>query len=162
MNEATPATAPHFHVFGVPVRVELFFFLIPLISLTNRDVPSALIWTALVFLGVMVHELGHALTMRSFGFAPSITLHGLGGLTHFPAGARPTPKQNFFITLAGPGVGLIVGFVAFGVRLVVSEPHPLLETALDDAMWINIGWSIVNLFPLLPWDGGLLLDSGLA
>ena len=156
------AAPPHFRLFGIPVRVELMFFVIPLISLSTRDVPSALVWTALVFTGVLLHELGHALAMRSFGFAPSITLHSLGGWTHYPPGAQPTPRQTFFITLAGPSAGLALGLVALALRAVLDAPAPLVSTALEDAIWINVGWSIVNLLPILPWDGGIILDSGLA
>ncbi len=159
MSQAAPR--PLFTIFGVPVRIEPMFFLIPLLSLSSRDVPGAAIWTGLVFTGVMLHELGHALAMKRFGFAPSITLHGLGGLTHFPPGARPTPQQNFFITLAGPGSGLVLGGLVFLAQQVIPAPTPLVELALRDALWINVGWSIVNLLPILPWDGGLILDSGL-
>jgi Zn-dependent protease len=153
---------PHFQLFGVPVRIDPLFFLIPALSLRSRDLQGALIWTTLVFVGVLLHELGHALTMKRYGFSPFITLHGLGGLTHFPPGAQPTPRQNFFITFAGPGAGLALGGVVWLVSQVLTAPNPALETALRDALWINIGWSIVNLFPILPWDGGLLLDAGLA
>ena len=155
------ASQPHFRLFGIPVRVELMFFLLPLISLTSRDVPAAMVWTALVFTGVLAHELGHALAMKHYGFAPAITLHGLGGLTHFPVGAQPTPKQHFFITLAGPSVGLTLGVIALGLQVFVRDPPPLVTTAIGDALWINLGWSIINLLPVLPWDGGLILDSGL-
>lgn len=150
-----------FSLFGIPVRIELWFFVIPLLALQNRDARGALIWTVLVFTGVMLHELGHALAMRSFGFSPRITLHAMGGLTHFPQGARVTPRQNFFITLAGPGAGLTLGLSVLAFKHFVVVTNPDLALALEDALWINIGWSIVNLLPILPWDGGLILDSAL-
>jgi Zn-dependent protease len=156
------AAPPHFRLFGIPVRVELLFFMIPLISITYTSVEKALVWTALVFVGVLVHELGHALVMRSFGFAPSITLHSLGGWTHYPPGAQPTPRQTFLITLAGPSAGLALGVIATALNFGLHDKPALLQTAIDDAMWINIGWSIINLLPILPWDGGIILDSGLA
>ncbi len=152
---------PLFTLFGVPVRIEPMFFLIPLLSLSSRDLASAAVWTGLVFSGVLLHEFGHALTMKRFGFAPSITLHGLGGLTHFPRGAQPTPRQRFFITLAGPGAGLALGSLVFLAQRLVPQPAPLVSLALADALWINVGWSVVNLLPILPWDGGLVLDAGL-
>lgn len=151
----------HFSLFGIPVTIEPWFFIIPLFALQTRDMKGALIWSVLVFTGVLLHELGHALAMRANGFAPRITLHALGGLTHFPESARPTAKQHFFITLAGPSAGLLLGFAAFGAKSLIDSPNEYLELALSDAMWINIGWSIINLLPILPWDGGLILDSGL-
>ena len=145
---------PHFSVFGVPVRIDPWFFVIPLLSLQSRDVQGAAIWTALVFTGVMLHELGHALAMRHYGFAPFITLHGLGGLTHFPEGARPTDRQDFVITLAGPGSGLVLGGLLIVAEKFIPSQGPLVALALSDAKWITIGWSILNLLPILPWDGG--------
>ena len=148
-----------FVLFGVPVRVEPWFFLISLLALQTRDVKGALIWASLVFVGVLVHEFGHALAMRAYGLSPSITLHGLGGYTAFPQGANPTPKQNFFITLAGPAAGLTLGGIALLVDSLLPTPSPYLAMAIDDAKRINIFWSVINLLPILPWDGGLILDS---
>ena len=160
MGERSPGL--QFSLFGVPVRIEPWFFILPLFALQTRDVKGAAIWGGLVFVGVMLHEMGHALAMRANGFSPSITLHAMGGFTRFPPGARPTPRQNFFITLAGPGAGLLLGMAALLVKHFVQDPSPTLALAISDAVWINIGWSIVNLLPILPWDGGLILDAGLA
>ena len=159
MGERTPGL--QFSLFRIPVRIELWFFALSLFALQVRDVRGALVWSLGVFVGVMVHELGHAFAMRANGFAPSITLHALGGWTHFPGGARPTAKQNFFITLAGPGAGLCLGLLALAAEHFIRAPNADLAMLLSDAVWINIGWSFVNLLPLLPWDGGLILDSGL-
>jgi Zn-dependent protease len=150
-----------FSLFGIPVLIEPWFFVLSLFALQTRDMKGALIWGVMVLIGVMVHELGHAVAMRAYGFAPSIRLHALGGSTSFPEDARVTPKQNFFITLAGPGTGLTLGLIAFAADRFIQTSNPDLTMALGDAMWINIGWSIVNLLPILPWDGGLILDSGL-
>ena len=38
-----------------------------------------LTWIVAVFLSILIHELGHALVMRAYGFRPWITLYGLGG-----------------------------------------------------------------------------------
>lgn len=159
MNERAPGL--QFSIFRIPVRIEVWFFLIPLLALQNRGPKGAIIWTALVLGGVMVHELGHALAMRAYGFAPTITLHMLGGVTQFPADAKPTAHQSFFITLAGPGAGLALGAAAFAADQLIPAPSADLAQALSDAMWINVGWSIVNLAPILPWDGGIILDSAL-
>ena len=159
MGERSPGL--QFSLFGIPVRVELWFFIIPVLALQSLDMKGAAIWTALIFVSVMLHELGHALAMRAYGFAPSITLHGLGGLTAWPEGARPTPKQSFFITLAGPFAGLALGAAVWVATRFIDEPNADLAFALRQALYINVFWSIINLLPVLPWDGGLILDSGL-
>lgn len=159
MQERAPGL--RFTLFGFPVLVEPWFFIIPALALQTRDVPGAVLWAALVFVGVLVHELGHAFAMRRFGLTPWIQLHGMGGATHFPPGANPTPRQHFFITLAGPAFGLCLGVVALIAQQLNPLPSAQLATALSDAVWINVGWSVINLLPLLPWDGGFLLDAGL-
>jgi Zn-dependent protease len=151
-----------FTLFGFPVVVEPWFFIIPAFALQTRDVAGAAVWAALVFVGVLVHELGHASAMRFYGYAPWIQLHGMGGATHYPQTANPTAKQHFFITLAGPGFGLALGLVALAAMQLDLAKDPLAATAVADAVWINIGWSIINLLPVLPWDGGYLLEAGLA
>ncbi|MFT3710736.1 MAG: hypothetical protein QM817_24190 [Archangium sp.] len=156
------AAAPHFRLFGIPVRVELMFLLIPLSSLTSRSVEAALMWTALVFFGVLIHELGHAVMMKRFGFPPSITLHLLGGVTMAPPGSQPTVRQTFLITLAGPSASIALGLIALALDLGWHDKSAFAQRAIDDAEWINLGWAFINLLPILPWDGGLLLDSGLA
>ena len=39
--------------------------------------------------------------------------------------------------------------------------HGLLVELLDKLVWVNIFWSLFNLLPMAPLDGGQLLDAGL-
>ena len=73
----------HFRLFGFPVRVHPFFWLITVVLniRTVLTLPPLLAWVAAVFIGILVHELGHAFAMRHYGQDPWITLYGLGGLT---------------------------------------------------------------------------------
>lgn len=159
MNERAPGL--HFSLLGVPVRVEPWFFLMPLLALRSRDIPGVVIWAVLVFVGVLLHEFGHAMAMRFCGFSGAVTLHALGGFTQFPHNARPTPRQQFFITLAGPSAGLVLGLLALLAQSLIPEPSVRVALLLSDMVWINVGWSVINLLPVLPWDGGQLLDAGL-
>ncbi len=36
-------------------------------------------WAGLILLSILLHELGHALAARAFGYQPSIHLVGMGG-----------------------------------------------------------------------------------
>src|SRR5471032_1376710 len=49
----------------------------PLVHLT-AVVSVVSIWVAIVFLSVLIHELGHALVSLAFHYRPSIQLVGLG------------------------------------------------------------------------------------
>jgi Zn-dependent protease len=150
-----------FRFAGIPVAVSLWFVALPLV-VSMRDGPAkAGIWLAVVFASVFIHELGHALGMRWFGFAPRIELHGLGGRTLFPPHAKPNARQSFIITLLGPLAGLALAFGALFVAVILDpSPESLGKYALTLVMGANLFWSVFNLLPILPWDGGLILESG--
>ena len=64
-----------------------------------------LLWVLCVFVSILVHEYGHALMSRAFGFTPSIVLWGMGGLC-YSQGERQSPRERLAVVLAGPGRGL--------------------------------------------------------
>jgi stage IV sporulation protein FB len=85
---------------GFPVRIEATFFLLAAILGQGRSGELILAWIAVVFVSILVHELGHAFSLRAFGDTPRITLHAFGGLTH------PTKSlslgRDLVATAAGP------------------------------------------------------------
>ncbi len=131
---------------------------------TPEAIKGVLLFMVAVFISILIHELGHALTGLKMG-APrtSIELHGMGGLARFP-NARFNRKQSILTTAAGPGASLFLAFFAHALIGVLSqnmsdsEIHnsPVVEFLLI-VKRINIFWSIVNLFPVLPLDGGQIL-----
>src|ERR1044071_4139725 len=50
----------------------------------------ALSWMFIIFISALVHEVGHALALRLFGYRPSIELLWLGGATR-PNASTPIP-----------------------------------------------------------------------
>jgi hypothetical protein len=105
-----------------------------------------------------LHELGHALVARRFGMTPTITLHAMGGLTHFEGG-RLSRWQTSLVSFAGPAAGLLVGGA---VHLLSSRYRPLTDQAeylVQTILWVNVGWSIINLLPVVPFDGGHILAA---
>jgi Zn-dependent protease len=155
-----------FSLFGVPVRVAgSFWFIAILFGLqdvgqsanTGKAIAEALTWTAIVFVSILLHEFGHATAARAFGAAPAITLHALGGLTQFEARGMTRP-QRWLISFAGPAAGLLLGIAVFvGSRFVPQGPEAV--TIVRSILWVNIGWSIINLLPVLPFDGGQMLSA---
>jgi stage IV sporulation protein FB len=145
--------------FGVPVFIEPFA-LVVLAFYALRDADSggqALLHGTLLGLGVfasiLVHELGHALAARFFKLHPlEIVLHGFGGLTRYALAARPWP--GIFTTFAGPAAGLLLGVIL----LFVPNSVPVVGSLAV----FNLFWSLVNLLPLFPLDGGHILAHGLA
>ena len=77
----------HFRIFGIPVRVEPFFVVVALLFGIRLE-PLWVVFAVIVFVSVLVHELGHALTYRLLGQRSAIVLHGFGGFTVPTGGGR--------------------------------------------------------------------------
>jgi Zn-dependent protease len=156
---SSPEERPHFALLGVPVHVRIGFFIVPLLlAAEGTSFSSLLMWVAVVFVSVMLHEMGHALVARAYGAHPSITLYALGGLTRYEA--RMSRAQTALISLAGPGAGFVLGFAV----LLLTQPLHLAGAGKEFAfnlMYVNIGWGVMNLLPVLPFDGGQLLAAAM-
>lgn len=151
---------PQFRVGGIPVRIEpAFIVVITVLGLDPYDLrPLRLVsWLIVVTVSVLVHELGHAIAFRAFGLRPTITLHGFGGLTS--ASGVMSAGRNIVVSLAGPLCALItLGAPAWW--LVSSGRYSGdARIVLGQVLWVNIGWSLLNLLPILPLDGGHVVES---
>lgn len=163
-----------FRIFGLPFVVTGYFWLGCVLtsglgmSLAPAAVLRTVVWTLCVFASILVHELGHALAGRYFGASPSVVLHGIGGMTSL-GGARLTRGRSILVSLAGPGAGLALWGV---IRLLTSRmghvPYNLSDPiilsvlmALNFLTFINAVWSIFNLLPILPLDGGQVVRDAL-
>ncbi len=177
----------HFRLLGIPVRVHPFFWLLAmllmahtLLKTTNaRDFLATLLpWVAAVFLGVVVHELGHAAAMRFYGRRPWITLYALGGLTSsqqdgWHGTATGATLREIIISVAGPAAGFVLaGLVAlavwvagyaiafeFGLPMLLNiQMEPVGSQVLSEfiyyLLFVSIFWGVINLLPIYPLDGG--------
>ncbi len=119
-----------------------------------------------LFVGVVLHELGHSLVARRYGFPiDSITLWLFGGiaqLTEMPEDWR----QELYIAVAGPVVSIVLGvasYVAFQV-LPASDSLALEATRFTFGYLavMNVALAAFNLLPGFPMDGGRVLRALLA
>jgi Zn-dependent protease/CBS domain-containing protein len=130
-------------------------------GLSESDYRSmAVAASVLLFVSLLLHELGHALQARREGIEiEGITLWLFGGVASF-RGAFPGPGPEFRITAAGPLVSLVLG-----VACAAFAAIPGLPVAVDGvASWlayINIALLVFNLLPAVPLDGGRILRSAL-
>ena len=142
-----------FRIRGVPVRIELSFLLVAvLFGFAARSGALLVAWIVIVTVSVLVHELGHAAAFRRFGQQPSIVLAGMGGATS--GSAELTARRDLAVSLAGPLSGvLLLGLPALWLARTANLADPW-ETVVADLVWVNVAWSVVNLLPVLPLDGG--------
>jgi len=157
-----------FSAFGIPVRVHPGFWLISALmgrgALQNPDYGPTLllIWIGCVFVSILVHEFGHALTADRFGWSPEVVLYYMGGYAAYMPTRGHTPRRSILISLAGPGAGFVLyGMVVLieWVYLQYAVPNILTLWAFGQLKWINLGWGLVNLLPVLPLDGGRVSEE---
>jgi stage IV sporulation protein FB len=133
----------HFRIFGIPVRVHPFFWVISLlIGLQGDPLPvKVLLWVASMVVSILIHELGHALIQRHFGGRPRIVLHGMGGLAICGDCDRSTRSQ-ILISLAGPGAGFALALLIFVV--VRAAGHQIGCLWSDKIPFEALGLEAVN------------------
>ncbi|MBN1410778.1 MAG: hypothetical protein JW969_08020 [Spirochaetales bacterium] len=146
---------PAFKLFNIPIVIGIdFFILVFFLAIQRITVPAAFIsWIAVVFVSILVHELGHAFVFKSFGFSPMIRFYSFGGLTCVKAGATVKPWQELVVSLAGPLSGLALGGICYLIFPFFPRSE-ITQIVFGDIFWVNIGWSLLNLLPLYPLDGG--------
>lgn len=175
----------HFQIAKIPVRIHPWFWFVGImLGISDPDTRpiEVLIWMLAMLVSILVHELGHAVAIRHYGWTPRIVLYALGGLAMYDTSEtysysynehEDNPKIKILISAAGPIAGflfgaLIIGLVwASGNEVRFGWGGPLgfhwrlggIESdrtflLLNDLIFINIFWGLVNLLPVFPLDGG--------
>jgi Zn-dependent protease/CBS domain-containing protein len=156
------------------VRVHLTFFLllawIGVSAWQKGGLPAArdsVLFIALIFTCVVLHEFGHILMARRFGIeTPDVILLPIGGVARM-ARMPQKPSQELAVAIAGPMVNIVIAFLLFLV-LGTIEPDDL--TRLEDPRVsllarlaaANVFLVIFNMIPAFPMDGGRVLRALLA
>ena len=153
-----------FRLFGIPVSVHFSFLLIAFFGLGAYSGWEIAAWTAAVFVAVLLHESGHAFTARGFGgVSVSVTLFALGGYTSWASPRTIGPGRQFLISAAGSAVGITVGLAVIGLsRAGALDTLPDLAIVfLESFVWAGLVWGVLNWVPILPLDGGHMLQHAL-
>jgi stage IV sporulation protein FB len=151
-----------FRILGVDARIHPTFLLCGFLFAAGAGgILFMLVGTVVLFISILVHEMGHALCGKHYGDrVPSILLYGLGGL-YFPGSIRLREGKQIWMCLCGPLAGFILGAVAAGALFALRHewlPYSdLLYFIIWSAIWINLIWGLVNLLPIFPLDGGQIL-----
>lgn len=161
-------------IFGIPVRVDYSWFLVLILFTWTfatgyfpaefKNWSTVEYWivgaiTALVlFVSVLLHELGHSLVAERFKLpVRNITLFIFGGVSQISA--EPTSAlSEFWITITGPVISLILAGIFALLTLITSGFAPLWAIVKYLA-YINFILAVFNLIPGFPLDGGGVLMS---
>ncbi|MCD6048872.1 MAG: hypothetical protein K0Q55_275 [Verrucomicrobia bacterium] len=152
-----------FTVMGFQVVVQPFFWLIMALfggaisARTSDDWIQVVLFIFVAFVSILVHELGHALGAKKFGEHSTILLHGFGGATYIPR-ARFTRGQSIFVSAAGPFAGFLLAGITFIAFIFFRHTEYVgLRSIISISLWINVVWTVMNLLPIMPMDGGNIL-----
>ena len=147
------SAAIKFKFVGFPVAIGIDFIgVMLLLGLAWRTPEQLPEWLAVATFSVLMHELAHAAMFDAFGVSPSIRLYAAGGAT---MGIRLPPRQMILVSAAGPLIGVVFG--GFVALLVMLRPALGSEPLIEDLLWVNLGWSFLNLMPFPGLDGGNVL-----
>lgn len=107
---------------------------------------------------VMIHEMGHFLAMKFFGYN-DLGIFFIPLLGAYVSGSKRevSQQQSAIILLAGPLPGIILGSVAY---LVWQHNHAFSVAGIS-LYTISLSFillNLINLIPVYPLDGGQLLN----
>lgn len=158
-----------FWIFGYRVTVQPWFWITCLLlggglnphAYSNvASLAGIAIWAIVVFFSVLFHELGHATVGRHFHATPEIILHGFGGVAVMH-GSAFNRRQDLLVTAAGPAASFLLGALAFVAVGIIPPSASEIRELLVYLVWINFFLTLINLLPIQPLDGGLLLRTSL-
>jgi len=164
---------------GIPLRIHPSWFLILAVatvafqqqyrlSLAGSAVgvpPLPWLWglglitAVLLFVSVLLHELGHSLVALSQGVqVKSITLFLLGGVASVERECS-TAIGALLVAAAGPAVSLLLGISLLAASHSAAHLAPWLGVMITELGSLNLVLALFNLLPGLPLDGGLIVKA---
>jgi stage IV sporulation protein FB len=145
--------------FFIPITIRpLFWLLAAFIGwISSNTINGTLLSVAVILISVLFHEFGHALTARAFGQKTRIELAVFGGFT-YRQGRKLKLREEFLVVANGPLAGLLLFGISWFLLNKTAITNPSLLFALKFSSLVNLFWTLMNLVPVLPLDGGHLLS----
>jgi Zn-dependent protease len=164
-----------FKIRGIPLRIHPSWFVILLLatlafqqhySQALNPAPAepqrwvlALVTAVLLFVSVLLHELGHSLVALAQGVkVRSITLFLLGGVASVERECS-TARGALLVAAAGPAVSLVLGAGLLAMAHNAAHLSPVLGAMAAELGGLNMVLALFNLLPGLPLDGGLIVKA---
>ena len=161
-----------FRLLGIPVVVNPFFWVLSaFLGWQSHNGIGIVLWIGCVFVSIMVHEFGHALTgLAMANQRPRVVLYWMGGLC-VPDREERSPWTKIAVLLMGPGAGFLLlgvvaavgasvfGFIQIGdyAWYIHDAPrwnNPYLAQVYIERLFVNAVWGVFSLLPIFPLDGG--------
>ena len=164
---------------GIPLRIHPSWFLILAVATvafqqhyrlslagSATGVPAlpwlwglGLVTAVLLFVSVLLHELGHSLVALSQGVqVKSITLFLLGGVASVERECS-TAIGALMVAAAGPAVSLVLGISLLASSHAAAHLAPWFGVMITELGSLNLVLALFNLLPGLPLDGGLIVKA---
>ncbi len=153
-----------FNLFGIPITVEPWFWLTMafigggMSANSTQDFLNLALFIMAGFISILIHEMGHALTIRKFGLPTQVTLSAFGGYATHPAGVL-SRKKSFLVTAAGPGLQIVFGLIVLIIAQNMTYPSLQIHYFIRSLWIVSLFWAIFNCLPIFPLDGGQMLAS---
>lgn len=167
----------------IPVKIHWTFWLIFILfgsMVFSRgggweDILVEFVFVLSVFICVILHEYGHALTARTYGIqTEDIIILPLGGVARL-RNMPDKPIRELIIAIMGPMVNVVLALIIFLILWftigTMGISNSLLElqnlenglinwrSFLPLLMITNIGLLVFNMAPAFPMDGGRVLRA---
>ncbi|MEX0994422.1 MAG: site-2 protease family protein, partial [Balneolaceae bacterium] len=167
---------------GIKVQIHWTFWLLILfvvyIVFARGGSVDEMFWNAFfilaLFVCVVLHEFGHALTARRYGIGTrSITLLPIGGVASLNE-MPDDPMAEFMVAIAGPlvnvGIAILLYLIVPIDMFMNQDPETLQEelSAVTGSNFLfylffaNVALVLFNMLPAFPLDGGRVLRAALS
>ena len=161
-------------IFGISIGLDYSWFLIFVLLTWSLAVgyypaatpgePASVYWalgavsTIMLFVSVLLHELGHSVTALRYGIpVRNITIFLFGGVSQI-AGEAPSGGAEFWVAFSGPAVSLALAVVFRLLQAVLAGAGPVFAVVKYLA-YVNGALALFNLIPGFPLDGGRVLRA---
>lgn len=147
-------------LFGIPIFLDIsLIILLVMFVMDFGSFTYGLSFALALAVSITLHELGHALTARVFGYRTrDITLSLLGGCASLISLPRKA-GQEFVTAVAGPLVSFAISGLAWLALAFLPISNPWTANMLAYTFWMNIVLGGFNLLPGFPMDGGRIFRS---
>ena len=127
-----------FSVVGIPIRIHPGFWLTAGFLAWGPDPKYVFVRILCIFLAVMVHELGHAVVTRWFGWRPEIVLYFFGG---YATTQRYSTWKDIAVSAAGPAAGFLL-YAMFLIGAVALADDQVRGLATSPVLYDAVHFSL--------------------